>query len=499
MYPNLGQELRLMQLNGRGLTAIVYASISLLSVLSTILFIINLKGWVRQLGYVTLATFSFFCIASVLLTNEGISVSSWSSALNNIDSKTLISFFLNFASPLIICLGLTIIYVLLHQIAENVIDKIKRSWITGLLFIASLALSHYTLNYSNGIKDGFHPIQKILITYEFYKQYPIYSGDRDSLHITSDDYLLSVDTSHIWLIVDESVRYDAFAKTWTSIAEGIVSPHSFIVQREIVSGAVCSDYANALLVVGMGPEQLPDIEYQALRKPTIFAYAKSSGYNTAWVNTYGEDNGPYGFINESAIEDIDTIITLKDSDAKPEPYEYDLILLKLGLEWAESHPRTFVYINKIGCHFPYDRYSKPEQKTQNSYLDCVDYTMKSYFSEFYLKERKNDVLFYTSDHGQHLGENPAISLTHCARAEVHQSMASVPYLVILDSNQIDYVPRSNRPPTHQTLFYDVLEQLNSKYTSLYPDSLAKNKVEYSSGDIFGRSELYKHPFIFESK
>ena len=498
IYPELAKELRVLQQHDRIEIGIVYLSLNLMSVGIVPLLLSRFQGLLKLALYSTLGITSFVCIAHVLIMSEGLSFQSWSLVLNNNDHVTIKSFFIKYSFKLVSASILTMIYCLAHLFTEKYISVKSKPTVIGITFFLSLLASYKLVSYTNGVKDSFHPIHKTLSTFLFDKVNPLYNGNRLSsapLEIIKKGGR----PKHIFLVIDESITYGAFANTVERLQNQDSSKTNDLrLHGEYVSGAVCSDYANALLLVGLQPSKLPDTSQYSLKAPTLYQYAQKAGYSTAWVNSYSDNLNPYGFVNESALQSIDTLINRRDISSSTEPYDIDKDLLIKAMEWSKLQELSFVIINKVGCHFPYALYTAPNQKAPvtDEYASCVDYTTSVYFDELRAKLDSNSVILYTSDHGQHLGEDPAISLTHCARKKVHWSMASVP-VASFTFNQTQRTTLDSlfdiNPKTHFGLFKTTISLLGYNANG---NTINLNSTEriFSSGDIFGRSPCYLHTF-----
>ena len=498
VYPELAIGLKQLHRHDRLEIAIVYLSLNLLTVAIIPLLLSHSKGLIKLALYVLLSIASFVCVAHMLITSEGLNFQSWSTLLNNNDPVTIKSFLLNYSFHFFSASILTILYCLAHRFTEKSINFKWKRILIWAAFSLSLFAAYKAVSYTNGVKDSLHPIHKTLSTLLYYRANPLYTAGR-----SSPPPLANFDQQerpkHVFLVIDESITYSAFANTVDRlIHKDLALTRDLKLYGEYVSGAVCSDYANALLLVGLQPSMLPDTGQYALRAPTLYQYAQKAGYSTAWVNSYSANLAPYGFINETTLQSIDTLINRRDIPSSTRPYNIDKQLLTQAMEWSNLQKSSFVIINKVGCHFPYDLYTPPNQNASENddYVACVDFTTSVYFDEIRAMLDSNSVVLYTSDHGQHQGEDPSISLTHCARENVHWSMASIP-AASFTFDPIQRVALDSlfdvHSKTHYGLFNTTISLLGYKVNDkdLNQDSTARI---FSSGDIFGRSPCYLHTF-----
>ena len=108
-----------------------------------------------------------------------------------------------------------------------------------------------------------------------------YSGPRIAVALQPH----ALPQNNIVLTVDESVRGDhlsvnGYARQTTPYLEQMQQQGWLKTWGIAAAGATCSKNASDLLLVGMGPLDLPDPNYQIWKRPSIFQYAKAMGYRT---------------------------------------------------------------------------------------------------------------------------------------------------------------------------------------------------------------------------
>lgn len=163
----------------------------------------------------------------------------------------------------------------------------------------------------------------------------------------------------------------------------------------------------------------PDPNGRVFRAPTVTEYAKARGYHTAFVSAQEESWGDLdAMLREGAdifktgISFAATVDVLKGGD--------DLVVLEQGvLPTLRSLPEPFfLVVHMDGSHLPYRHHSPPshkffsEEEGVNS-IGAYDNTIRvtdEFLSrlEAALHERDSQAwMFFTSDHGQPLGEGGA--------------------------------------------------------------------------------------------
>lgn len=163
----------------------------------------------------------------------------------------------------------------------------------------------------------------------------------------------------------------------------------------------------------------PDPDGRVFRAPTVLEYAKARGYHTAFVSAQEEAWGNFDVLfHEGAdtfrtgIEFAPEVDVLKGAD--------DLVVLDQGVlplirSFAEPF---FLVLHMDGSHLPYGAHSPPSQKvflpedgvnSTNAYDNTVRVTDEYLASVFEaLRKRAPGAwMFFTSDHGQPLGEGGA--------------------------------------------------------------------------------------------
>lgn len=315
-------------------------------------------------------------------------------------------------------------------------------------------------------------------------------------------------------IVDESIRADhlsvnGYSRPTSPYLEELQRQGFLYNWKDSASSATSSLHSNTLLLTGIN--HLPDVAQDTRRSPTLFAYAKAMGYrvslldvqmNTHWL-MQTED---YAFVDEWPTE--------QDFSRRGE-YNMDLEAAR----WMEAKLRSstgnFIWINKMGAHFPYaSRYPPgaalwgpaltgteydPAKRTElvNSYDNAVTYNLESFFRILIRPEILEHTIFvYTSDHGQTLSENgetwPQTGPTH--------NEAKIPIIII---SARPFVVDTDFKAGHQNLFATLLDLMQVPDSSrvysyspslLQPTTGNRQPRFYIVGDILSdlRSEIYRY-------
>ena len=162
----------------------------------------------------------------------------------------------------------------------------------------------------------------------------------------------------------------------------------------------------------------PDPNGRVFRAPTITEYAKARGYHTAFISAQEESWGDLDAMLREGADIFKTGIAfapqvdvLKGSD--------DLVMLEKGVLPAITTLRdpVFLIVHMDGSHLPYREHSPPSHKVfpedgVNS-IAAYDNTIRvtdEFLARLHASLRARDPeawMFFTSDHGQPLGEGGA--------------------------------------------------------------------------------------------
>ena len=262
--------------------------------------------------------------------------------------------------------------------------------------------------------------------------------------------------THVVYLVDESVVDDVFRKG----SDVRIDTHSLPSGIEYdfgpaVSGGNCSSDSNLILRIGPRPSHVStDLATEA----SIWEYARHAGYETVYID--GQENSDHLHNWMSARERgfIDHVYTFPEVPVALR----DGAAGKLVARLLTQPTPLFIYVNKVGAHFPYDskypaagarylptaafpgnaRSAYVDQRRirgtmdalsgteafRNSYRNAVEWNLNAFFQPLEGLARDPDtVIVYTSDHGQNLWREDGITMTHCT--SVPRSATRVPLIV----------------------------------------------------------------------
>ena len=322
------------------------------------------------------------------------------------------------------------------------------------------------------------------------------------------------------VLVDESIRGDYL--DWTP-----GNPHTpelagrkdrLVDHGPAASGGVCSHYSNALLRFMAAPH---DLGRRLLANPTIWSYARKAGFRTVFVDAQAAFNRNPGklqnFMTPDEVKEIDGFHAVPETVPA---HALDDRLLDIVLAELRSPGPVFIYANKNGAHFPYDKgypagetVFRPSMAVDpadpasrlNSYRNVVRWSVDRFFKRLLDEIDLTDTaIIYTSDHGQLFDPR---RLSHCSVEQPDPREALVPLLTMAGDEglraRLAAGAEANRGrATHFLIAPTVLELLGyagDQVRSAYGGGslLAKSgdAPMFTSGDVFNlfSSKVRRHP------
>lgn len=380
---------------------------------------------------------------------------------------------------------------------------------------------------SNGHRYSFPSLHKLIVLSFYTNNHKLYTGQRTKL---TEKNTASNSVKHILLIVDESIRGDLLEINGgdypnTPFLKSIM--HQKIINFGVAfSGAVCSDYSNILLMSGIQLKDLPDLDSKSRKLPQIFQYAKNADYHTSYIDCQSNDSSPDGYLTNDDITYINDYIQVKSHFKNSSSFDTDRNALFFIYNNLQK-PRSFTYLVKYGCHFPFN-YTYPENKQVfkpvedmtswdrnsrtkilNSYNNAVLWAVDGFWQKLdsIASSTPELVIIYTSDHGQNIFDHPEITATHCYKGPSPSVMAKVPlFIYSSDTTWIKEmklkIKNQNSPSSHFQIFPTIISLMgytkntgvDTSLTSLFNGNFSVPGY-YTSGDIYGRSKLYKNKIV----
>lgn len=314
----------------------------------------------------------------------------------------------------------------------------------------------------------------------------------------------------IVFLVDESIRGDYI--DWTP--GNPYTPELAALKPNIVdfgkaaSGGNCSHYSNSIL--RFGPAR-SEIGRDMLTLPTIWQYAKKAGYRTVYIDGQAAFNRNPGkmqnFMTAEEAKSIDSFRPLPEDVAAP---DLDDRVLDIIEEELKGDGPVFIYANKNGAHFPYDRgypadkakfhptMSEAEADTAegriNSFRNAIVWTVDRFFKRLFGENDLSDtVIIYTSDHGQRFVPG---HFTHCTVEDPDPREGLVPLFAIASDPALKqrFTEGAQGSIAHASHFaiaptlYELMGYQPADIAGRYSESMFSADREppaFTSGDIFG--------------
>jgi glucan phosphoethanolaminetransferase (alkaline phosphatase superfamily) len=205
-----------------------------------------------------------------------------------------------------------------------------------------------------------------------------------------------------------------------------------------VSGGNCSVQSRWLLRRGVRPWQLPNRPSLLANRTdgivdgprtTMWQFAKSAGFTTVYIDAWKSYGTFHSGMTSEELGFVDQRIGLDEVAAD----HRDLEAARSLLAALKREGRVFIYVDKVGAHFPYDGYSPLDfnkytrsdgtrfeygRRTLTdlvgSYKNAIAWNVDGFFQELLPNIDLGGVLIiYTSDHGQNLWDDGNRFSRHC--------------------------------------------------------------------------------------
>jgi glucan phosphoethanolaminetransferase (alkaline phosphatase superfamily) len=256
--------------------------------------------------------------------------------------------------------------------------------------------------------------------------------------------------NNIVFVIDESVRGDHlsinnYGRATTPYLEKLSQQHWLSNWGIAAAGTTCSFASDSLLYTGITPSQLPDTGFQIRKVPNIFQYARAMGYRTHFLDAQKEDFWLGTSYDQTYVDDWQPATSFASSNK----YDSDAVLAKKINEIVDNSTGQFIWVIKLGVHYPYKRAFPPtasewqplpqsdridparKEEMINAYDNALKYNLETFFRNLAIEKwQSRNILIYTSDHGQTLSEHGE-QHTHCGSAvDTFPTEATVPLFMM---------------------------------------------------------------------
>lgn len=446
-------------------------------------------------------------------STNGITVALLATAFNELGRANNL---LVYKTPLIYAalsaLGIFILALLIHLlIPKN--KKIKSIWI--LLFLVITIIGIGSLSYKVfSIKTQAYlaPIKAPLVLREYLTEYQSLPERKLAANI-----LPTKPASYqtiIW-IIDESISgnylsVNGYQQANTPFLDSFKS-HANLQNYGVVAPiSNCSNTSNLFLRIGLTSAVQQDFKTAKNSLPTIFQYAKQANFETHLIDAQIAPGEMQNNLTGQDLKFIDHHLAFPRSI---HPQDRDQALLKelKRLLANQANQNQFIVAVKWGAHWPYSL-AYPAQQTlfkpaatesltemstknreilTNSYLNALHYSVDYFLQGLLAKPlMDNQVIFYTSDHGQSLFEQEHSPLTHCHYAsdpkELPLGEFKVPLMLFAHEAKANFPKLENRLYTQEQIFPSTLQLFGydrAVYQTYGPTLMQGSKLDYAQSFV----------------
>ncbi|HBN73371.1 MAG TPA: hypothetical protein DD376_01085 [Sutterella sp.] len=232
---------------------------------------------------------------------------------------------------------------------------------------------------------------------------------------------------NVLVVVDESIEYSVFAKLLEKNIPGVTD------FGQSYSGANCSAPSNYVLRRAWWRRQASN-HVDIKEVPSLFQIAREAGYQTVYMDNQNvlKDGAVRNYIDAEEAQFMDSVY-----ETTGPGYERDMKALKQIADILKKPGKHFIFVNKIGSHFPYEHTLVPSSVTNNrieNYWRSVRQNATDFIFNLSALAREDSVFFYTSDHGQNLNG----FASHCNTGnEIATKEYTVPFLILTQNSEIN--------------------------------------------------------------
>lgn len=222
--------------------------------------------------------------------------------------------------------------------------------------------------------------------------------DRPQARDTHFEYLQAVAPQHgmkkIIVIMDESIVSAVFRAQLL----GQALPNAYVHPGIVFSGANISAASNYYFrKAGLVPER------GVVQVASLFEQARAAGYRTVYIDNQGvlSDPGARNYMDSTEMNSVSQVI----ENDKLLRHERDAASLGQLDRILRDDAATFVYVNKLGSHIPYETTIAPDWRSgdrREDYRRSVRINAVEYLARLMPMVGPDAVVIYTSDHGQDL-------------------------------------------------------------------------------------------------
>ncbi|GAB3198775.1 lipid A ethanolaminephosphotransferase [Pontibacter aydingkolensis] len=492
------------------LDLLLYLAVFAVCVWSLQVLLLNKSKAVRYTFLGLLLPFLFISLSYRFITGYNYTYSDAQTALNNLSfwDAALQNYALPIFGALLAAIGVVFILAFISRKLQPVYT-FKHT----LNILPVILLSVWYINRTLGVVDDLPAFYRVPVSTALAATHQLPLGQREAVTVAPT----SAGVKHLFLVVDESITGSSLSLNGNPVN---TTPFLDSVKDSLLNFGVASaitNYSagsNIALMSGVQTADLPDRQHLALTRPAIFQYAKEAGYTTYYIDAQLSSQALQNYLAPADLKHIDHFIQPADLDSGLPYHQRDFEVAKLLAKLSRADEKVFVYVNKVGAHWPYARtypesgiiftpvlpktsMLKDRERATNTYHNAIRWTVDKFWQKLMqgISATDSTVVIYTSDHGQNLTEH-GISIAHASIYKPNALEANVP-LWILDKSNITSkhtLPQPNLQ-SHAQVFPTILllqgydsTFIRSKYGYTLFDAPKDSKRYFWTGDIFGRGQ-----------
>ena len=240
--------------------------------------------------------------------------------------------------------------------------------------------------------------------------------------------------NNIIVVIDESVEYSKYLevkKQWQKENNRLLGEGNFVDFGLTFSGANCSAPSN--YVIRKATFESDGETLLMSQVPSLFEIAKQKGYSVTYIDNQHvlEDPTIRNYIDDKEA----SLVAQVYSPRQPE-YVRDLASIEIIGRILKNTRKNFIFVNKVGAHFPYENTIDPQYRTNNrlqNYSISLQRNSIQFLDELSKSLTVDTVLFYTSDHGQNLFSKA----THCNTGnDISPKEYFVPFVIATGNSEL---------------------------------------------------------------
>lgn len=239
---------------------------------------------------------------------------------------------------------------------------------------------------------------------------------------------MPIDIKNVVFIIDESISYDEISGK----IEKINTDNKIFNFGKTISAANCSATSNYILRKGV--QEKVSGKFRLLETNSVFEIAKQNKYHTYYIDAQGvlKDNNVRNYFTDHEIGYIDKTIDLSSMPL----IDRDRAIPDIVQGLNRDDDNKFIFINKVGAHFPYKSHLPAHDITNNNmdnYRKVLDRNVIYVVKQLIDNIDDKTVIFYTSDHGQNFDGGA----THCnSGSSIRKEEYYVPFFIITSNKYV---------------------------------------------------------------